>query len=87
MKNANVKGTVAKAMLAGVVAGALMMAAPAKAQAQEVVIGARFGRPIYGPPDRFAIERREEFLRREAFLRHQEWERAHRFGHPYGFYR
>jgi hypothetical protein len=72
-------------MLAGVVAGALIMVAPAKAQAQEIVVGARFGRPIYA--DRFEFERRQEFLRREAFLRHEEWERAHRFDRPYGFYR
>jgi hypothetical protein len=88
MTIAKVKRMVAKGMLAVVAAGALMMAAPAQADAQ-VAVGLRFGYPVPAPVavpvypryDRFA------FARREAFLRHEEWVRAHRFDRPYGFYR
>jgi hypothetical protein len=85
MKIANVKGMIAKGMMAAMVAGALMVAAPAKAEAQGFVVGVRVGAPYYGPRDRFEFERRQEFLRREAFLRHEEWLRAHRFERGYGY--
>jgi len=81
MKIANVKGIVAKLMLTGVAAGALMIANPAKAQA-EVVVGVRA--PIYAQRG-VVVERRPEFLRREAYLRHQEWARAHRFDRRDGY--
>jgi hypothetical protein len=81
---ATVKGIVAKVMLTGMVAGALMVASPAKAQAQEIVVGVRAGGPFYGQR-RFEFERREEFARREAFLRHEEWLRVQRFHGPYGY--
>jgi hypothetical protein len=89
MKIANVKGLVVKGMMVVLAAGALMFASPAKAEAQGFAVGVQFGRP-YGY-DRFAFERRQEFLRREefarreAFLRHEEWERGRRFERPYGY--
>jgi len=68
-------------MLTGVAAAALMVANPAKAQA-EVVVGVRAGYPArYG----VVAERRPEFLRREAIVRHDEWVRAHRFDRRYGY--
>lgn len=82
---ARIRGFVAKAMLAGVAAGALMIASPVRAQAQEVVVGVRAGGPFYGPRAGFGFERRQEFLRREAFLRHEEWLRVERFHGRYGY--
>ena len=87
---ARIRRMVAKAMLAGMAAGAIMLASPAKAQAQEFVVGVRAGGPFYGER-RFEFERRQEFLRREefarreAFLRHEEWLRAQRFHGSYGY--
>ncbi len=81
MKIANVKGMVAKAMLAGLAMGALMVASPAKAQAQRFAIGVQVGAPFYGYG--YGPQARFEFERRQAFLRHEEWERAHRFERPY----
>jgi guanyl-specific ribonuclease Sa len=86
-----IRSIVAKATLAGVAAGALMIAGPGKAQAQEVVFGARAGGPFYARRDGFEFERRQEFLRRqeferrEAFLRHEEWLRAQRFHRGFGY--
>jgi len=85
---ARIRKLVAKVMLAGVAAGALMIASPVKAQAQEIVVGVRAG---YGPRAGFAFDRRQEFLRREefarreAFLRHEEWLRAQRFHGRFGY--
>jgi hypothetical protein len=86
MKIANVKGMVAKGMMVVLAAGALMVASPAKAEAQGFAVGVRFGAPApyYAHRD-FEFERRQEFLRREAFLRHEEWVRSHRFDRPYGY--
>jgi len=84
MTIANVKGMVAKGMMAVLAAGALMVASPAKADAQGFAVGVRFGHPIYGPP--FVARDRFEFDRREAFLRHEEWVRDHRFYGPYRRY-
>ena len=84
MKIANVKGMVVKGMMAVMVAGALLLAAPAKAEAQGFAVGVRVGGPYYAHRN-FEFERRQEFLRREAFLRHEEWLRAHRFERPYGY--
>jgi hypothetical protein len=93
MKIANVKGTVTKLMLAGLAAGAFVIASPTQAQAQQFAAGVQFGHPAY-VVDRVDFRRREEFrgreqreqfARRQAFLRHQEWERSHRFERPYGY--
>ena len=85
MKIATVKGMVAKGMMVVLAAGALMLASPAKAEAQGFAVGVRFGHPApvfvpaYPRYDRFAFERRE------AFLRHDEWVRAHRFDRRFGY--
>jgi hypothetical protein len=84
MTIANVKGMVAKVMLAGLAAGALLAIAPAKAEAQGFGVGVRFGYPA--PVFVSAYPRRDfAFERREAFLRHEEWERAHRFDRRFGY--
>jgi len=85
---ARIRSLVAKVMLAGMAAAAFMIASPAKAQAQEIVVGVRAG---YGPRAGFGFERRQEFLRREefarreAFLRHEDRLRAQRFHGRYGY--
>jgi hypothetical protein len=86
MKFANVKAMVAKSMILAVAAGALIIASPAKADAQRIVVGVYAANPYYAPRyDRYEFARHEEFARREALLRHEEWVRAHRFDHPYGY--
>jgi hypothetical protein len=83
MKIANVKGMVAKGMMLALAAGALMVASPSKAEAQRFVVGVRVGAPYYAPRhDRYD---RFEFERRQAEIRHEEWLRAHRFDHNYGY--
>lgn len=47
MTIANVKGLVAKFMITGLVAGAVTLASPAKAQAQQFAVGVEFGHPAY----------------------------------------
>ena len=77
----NVKTMVAKVMTVGLLAAAVTMAAPAKAQAQGFAVGVQVGYPHYD----YSRRDRFEFERREAFRRHEEWERAHRFHN--GWYR
>lgn len=84
MKLTNVKAMVAKVMTVGLLAGAVALAVPAKADAQPVVIGVRVGYPqyAYGPGYlRFEQRRRDEFLRHEAWVRTHEYGRYH-----YGYY-
>lgn len=84
MKLTSVKAMVAKVMTVGLLAGAVVMAAPAKAQAQGFAeVG--FRHYDYSRRDRFEFERRQEFIRQQEFLRHEEWLRAHRY-HD-GYYR
>jgi hypothetical protein len=83
MKLANVKGTIAKAIMATVAAGAILFAAPTKSQAQ-VFVGLRFGRPapVVVVPEYRApvyVAPYGYYGRREAVIRHDEWVRAHRF--------
>jgi len=94
---ATLKAMVGKVMAAGFLAGALMLAGPAKAEAQQFVVGVQVGRPVVYPDYysrrayydhlRWEEARRAEIARREAWIRHQEWERARRFGpDPYRYY-
>jgi hypothetical protein len=72
MKLANIKAVVAKVLAVGVLAGAVVLAAPTKAQAQEVVVG--IGGP-YARHDFYERERIEAFRRHEAFVRAEEFRR------------
>ncbi|RXH57643.1 hypothetical protein [Granulicella sibirica] len=90
-----------KVIAAGVLAGAVLMAAPQKAEAQQFGVSVGVGRPYGGPvyergfrDDRFrddrgfyAERRRDEFRRQEAFARQERWDREHRFyrAPAYGF--
>jgi hypothetical protein len=72
---------VAKVMTVGMLAGAFVLAAPAKAEAQGFAVGVEVGYPHYD----YARRDRYEFERREAFVRHQEWVRAHEYRGRYGY--
>lgn len=78
MKIVNVKSMVAKGMLAAVAAGALIVASPAKANAEQFGVGVYVGYP-HRDFDRYEFARRQEFLRRQEILRHEEFLRMHRF--------
>jgi hypothetical protein len=84
MKSANVKFTklVVKVMTVGLLAGAFVMAAPKKAEAQGFAVGVQLGYPQYDyshrgyyERERFEHERREAFARQQAFEREQAFER------------
>jgi hypothetical protein len=78
MKITNVKAMVAKGVTVGLLAGAFVLAAPAKADAQQFAV--RVGYPHYYGPDYYAR------LRFEQERRHAEWVRAHEFGrYHYGY--
>ena len=81
MKLANVKGMVAKVLTVGFLAGAVVMFAPTKADAQQV---------YYGGPRHFERFDRHDRFRAEEFRRHEAWVRAREFRHferERGFYR
>jgi hypothetical protein len=80
MKIANVKAMVAKGVTVGLLAGAFVLAAPAKADAQQLAVGVQVGYPHYYGPDYYA------HLRFEQERRHTEWVRAHEYGrYHYGY--
>jgi hypothetical protein len=90
MKLTSVKSMVMKGVTVGLVAGAVALAAPAKAQAQQFGVGVQFGSPGYGyvaPRDYYARQRYEELCRQRAFAaqqayaRQQAWERHEAFEH------
>ena len=70
MKLAKVKSMLVKGVTVGLLAGAVILAAPAKANA-EVIVGVGFGAPYYGRPGYY------ERLRIVEARRHAEWVRAH----------
>jgi hypothetical protein len=80
MKITNVKAMVAKGVTVGLLAGAFVLAAPAKADAQRFGVAVQVGYPHYYGPDYYAR------LRFEQQRRHEEWVRAHEFGrYHYGY--
>jgi len=96
MKLSNVKAIVAKAMTVGMLAGAFVLAAPTKAQAQGIGVRVQVGYPPYGYSRdyyerlRWERERRDAFRqqaweRQQAWLRHNAWERDHRYGYGYRY--
>ena len=77
MKLTNVKSIVKKGVTVGLLAGAVALAAPAKANA-EVVVGIGVRAPYYNRAGYY------ERLRIEEARRHEAWVRAHeRFYHGY----
>jgi hypothetical protein len=96
MKITNVKAMVAKMFTVGLVAGAIVIAAPTKAQAQ-VSFGVRVGNaPYYAPPyarpvpvapvygyagGYYAPEYRHDFDRDRDWDRRRDWERHEYYEH------
>ncbi len=82
MKRTNVKAMVAKVMTVGLLAGAFVLAAPVKAEAQGWQVGVHLGGPAYygddGRREYWEHERQEEFARQQAYLQHEAWERHER---------
>ncbi len=79
IKFANIKGMVAKVLTVGFLAGAVVMFAPEKAQAQEVFVGnGYYARHNFYERERVeAFRRHEVFERRQALIRHEEFRRFH----------
>jgi hypothetical protein len=77
MKLANIKSMLMKGVTVGLLAGAVVLAAPAKGNA-EVVVRVGPGAPYYGRPGYY------ERVRIEEARRHAEWVRAHEY-HPYRY--
>ena len=82
MKIANIKGMVAKVLTVGFLAGAVVMFAPVKAQAQVVVV--RNG-GYYARHDFYERERIEAFRRHREFEREREFRQFHRDGYYRGY--
>jgi hypothetical protein len=76
MKITNVKAMVAKGVTVGLLAGAFVLAAPAKADAQQFAVGVQVGYSQYG----YARRDHYDHHRFEQERRHEEWVRAHEFG-------
>jgi hypothetical protein len=89
MKLTSVKSMVTKGVTVGLLAGAIALAAPAKAEAQQFAVGVQFGSPAYGyvaPGDYYARQRYEEYCRQQARLQHEAWVRQqayNRYAHAY----
>jgi hypothetical protein len=81
MKITNVKAMVAKGVTVGLLAGAFVLAAPAKADAQQFAVGVRAGYPAYYgyPAYRYYGPDYYARLHFEQERRHAEWVRAHEF--------
>jgi predicted GNAT superfamily acetyltransferase len=83
MKITNVKAMVAKGVTVGLLAGAFVLAAPAKADAQQVAVGVQVGYPQGG----YARRDYYSHLRFEQERRHEGWVRAHEFDRRHDGYR
>lgn len=70
----NVKAMIAKGVTVVLLAGAVALAAPAKAEAQQFAVGVQLGSPYYGN-DYYARQRYEEYCQRQAWARHEAEER------------
>ena len=90
MKLTSVKSMMAKGVTVGLLAGAIALASPAKAEAQQFAVGVQFGSPAYGyvaPGDYYARQRYEAYwreqarLQHEAWVRQQAWERQHAYAY------
>jgi hypothetical protein len=94
MTSTNVKAMVVKGMTVGLLAGAFVLAAPAKAQAQGWQVGVAIGGYPSAPygysreyyerlrcerERREAFERQQAYAREQAYLEHEAWERHEAF--------
>jgi hypothetical protein len=89
MKLTSVKSMMAKGVTVGLLAGAMALAAPAKAEAQQFAVGVQFGSPAYGyvaPGDYYARQRYEAYCREQARLQHEAWVRQQAYNrHAYTY--
>jgi hypothetical protein len=92
MKLTSVKSMLMKGVMVGMVAGAVALAAPAKAQAQQFAVGVQFGSPSYGydgPRDYYARQRafeaQQAYARQQAWARHEAFERQEAWGRQQAF--
>jgi hypothetical protein len=80
MKITNVKAMVAKGVTVGLLAGAFVLAAPSKADAQ-VAVGVQIGYPHHGygyyGPDYYARLRLEQERRHAEWVRERDFDRYH----------
>jgi hypothetical protein len=83
MKVTNVKAMVAKGVTVGLLAGAFVLAIPAKADAQQFAVGVQVGSPHYDHARRDYYDH----LRFEQERRREERVRAHEFRRYYNGYR
>lgn len=86
MKLSNVKAakaTVAKGITLGLLAGAIALAAPAKAEAQRiaVVVPVGYSHEVYVRHDRYDHLRFEQERRRDERIRAREYDRFHHDDH------
>jgi hypothetical protein len=90
MKLTSVKAMIVKGVTVGFLAGAVALALPAKADAQQFAVGVQFGSPTYGyvvPADYYARQRYEALRRQRAFeaqqayARQQAWARHEALEH------
>jgi hypothetical protein len=90
MKLASVKSMAAKGLTVSLIAGAIALTAPAKAQAQQFAVGVQFGSPGYGygvPADYYARQRYEELCRERAFAAQQAYARQRAWAQHEGWER
>lgn len=73
MKLTSVKGMIAKVLTGGLLAGAVVVAVPAKAQAQEIFVRDGF----YARHDFYERQRIEAYRRHEAWVRAEDYRRFH----------
>jgi hypothetical protein len=85
MKSTSVQARLAKVVMAGVLAGAVFMAAPAKAEAQEIVVRAYAPHAAVVVPVDF--RRREVVVRRDSGFRGRDFRRPGRVDRGYRGYR
>ena len=80
MKLTSVKSMLIRGVTVGVLAGAVVLTAPAKAEAQQFAVGVQFGAPGYGyyaPGDYYARQR--AFAAQQAWAQHEAWDRHEAF--------
>src|SRR5215470_19547975 len=90
MKLTSIKSMIAKGVTVGLLAGAVALAAPAKAEAQQFAVGVQFGSPSYGyvaPADYYARQRYEAYCREQARLQHEAWLRHEAWERQQAYYR
>jgi len=85
IKSITTKSPFTSSLLAAAAAGMLLIAAPAKSDAQ-VVFSAEFGGPVAVAPAYDPYYYNSYDAQRRAYIEHQEWLRAHRYYYDRDYY-